>query len=74
MMTGYFGRAGEFVNGKWRKGAVSMSHFVDDGRKPLCGYRPHETMKFLICANGIHEPYVSCTGCRAALNKMRAKL
>lgn len=71
MKTGYFGRARELVAGRWRKGAVSGTHLVGEDDIPLCRYRPHPTMSFQCCANGVHEPYVKCSGCRKALAKIQ---
>lgn len=62
IQTGYFARATE--NGQ--TGKFTKVHLVAFG-KPLCGYRPHETMKFQMNSAGIHLPYVECDKCRDGL-------
>jgi len=39
------------------------------GRKPLCGYKPGRTMKFIKCAVGIFLPYITCSKCLNILQK-----
>jgi hypothetical protein len=54
METGYFGNT---------RGNVSRTHIVDENRKPLCRYRPVESMQFQLCANGVHIGYTECEPC-----------
>lgn len=64
--TGYFARASE-------DGHKAMStkhvHFVED-RKPICRYKPHETMRFQFCSVGFYDGYASCPECIAKKKKM----
>jgi len=53
MKTGWFGR--EHRN--------TQVHILKQNGVCLCGYRPHKTMKFQWCANGVHLPYVECDRC-----------
>ena len=62
--TGYFARATEGRH----KAYHTQVHIYKDG-KPLCNYRPHDTMKFQWCADGVRDDYIECDKCRKCLPK-----
>jgi hypothetical protein len=57
--TGYYARASE----DGHRASQSKAHIVLEGN-PVCGYKPHKTMQFCWCANGVVEEYVDCVKCR----------
>lgn len=59
IQTGNFARSTE--NGHSAK--QTQIHLVING-KPICGYKPHETMKFQFNANFPHMPYLGCKSCK----------
>jgi len=65
--TGYFSRAHE--DGHSAKSTIV--HIVDSYNKPICGYKPHKTMQFLLCAYGIYFPYVECKKCKEKIMKQK---
>lgn len=67
--TGYFARAtGEPERGM--KQVVTGVHIIDaETRLPICGYKPHKTLRFHFCAAFVHRPYVECPKCIVACDK-----
>lgn len=59
MRTGYFARATEDKH----KAKHTQVHIVKSNGLCLCGYRPHKTMQFQWCANGVVLNYVECNRC-----------
>ena len=52
MQTGYFARTSyNGQSGKWTK-----VHVLNEAGKPLCHYKPHETMQFVWNAHGAYVP------------------
>jgi len=62
---GYFARAHEDGHSARR----SKVHVINDDIV-LCGYKPHETMKFQWCAGMTTIDYVECNICKQKLNKI----
>jgi len=62
---GYFGRAHE--NGHSVKN--SKVHAIYKGRV-LCGYKPHETMKFQWCSTDVMFSYIECPICKKKADKI----
>jgi len=63
--TGYFARATENRRGYHQHSAKHTKvHILKSNGVCLCGYRPHKTMSFQWCANGIVLEYVECDRCR----------
>jgi hypothetical protein len=60
MKTGYFGRATE----EKHKAYHTRVHILDERENCLCRYKPHKTMKFQFCSNGIGLDYVECDKCK----------
>lgn len=61
--TGYFARAS--TNGP--RGKHTKVHLVDENLKPLCGYKPHDTMRYHFNATNIVLSYVECDKCKDEL-------
>jgi hypothetical protein len=69
MMIGYFGRANE--NG--HSARHTKTHVIND-RKVLCGYKPHKTMMFQWCSNGLGFPStIECVSCKEKAKKILEK-
>lgn len=62
VQTGYFGRAKDDGHDA-RNSRVHLVYTYGD--QPICGYRPHQTMRFQFCAAYPHYPYVECPACKA---------
>lgn len=60
MKTGYFARATE----KGHSAKFTKVHIIDNNGKPICRYKPHETMQFMFCSQGITLRYVECPKCK----------
>ena len=60
MRTGYFGRA----SGEGGKALVTNVHVTNNSDNPICGYKPHPTLRFQWCANRLVFHYVGCSTCR----------
>ena len=61
MRTGYFARARSATH----DARHTKTHLFDDGKgKCLCGHKPHPTMSFQWCANGVQIEYVECGACK----------
>ena len=56
MKTGYFARPFNYHH----KSKSTMTHIVNDYNKPICGYKPHKTMKFQWCSMDINLTYTEC--------------
>jgi hypothetical protein len=66
--TGYFARPTE----RGMNEKVSSVHLVC-GQHPICGYKPHRTMRFQFCANFPFDEYVKCPKCKEILRDAREK-
>ena len=62
--TGYFGRAG----GSDGRAMATKVHYVKPNGKVACGYKPHKTLSFMFCANGVHWPYITCKTCKGEVS------
>ena len=60
MKTGYFARPFNY----YHKSKTTMVHIVDNDNKPICGYKPHRTMKFQWCSLSVYLIYVECKKCK----------
>jgi len=60
MRTGYFARA----SGEGGKQVVTNVHVTRNDNSPICGYKPHVTLRFQWCANRIVPNYVECKKCK----------
>tara|TARA_Y100000034_G_scaffold123484_1_gene170298 strand:+ start:414 stop:641 length:228 start_codon:yes stop_codon:yes gene_type:complete len=60
MRTGYFARA----SGEGGREISTNVHVTHDNDKPICGYKPHPTLRFQWCANRLVLHYVECVKCR----------
>ena len=61
MQTGYFARASGEPKGC--REIVTNVHVTENG-KSICGYKPHETLRFQWCAHGVVYNYVDCQTCK----------
>lgn len=62
MRTGYFARASGEPKGS--KALSTNVHVTDNNTNPICGYKPHRTLRFQWCANRLVKNYVECATCR----------
>lgn len=69
MRTGYFGRASE----ENHLAKSTKVHIVENDSTPVCGYKPHKTMKFIFCANGVVMRLVECVKCKRIGEKLWEK-
>src|SRR3989304_5387785 len=60
MKTGYFGRTTE----KRQKALSTKVHIIGNDGRCFCGYRPHKTLQFIWCSNGVVLDYVECDRCK----------
>ena len=67
--TGWYGRPSV---GKQQARVTRYTHYVT-ASGPVCGYKPHPTMKFQFCAHGIHLDYIDCPGCKKFCSKIGSK-
>ena len=67
MKTGYFAKATE----EGHKAGFTIVHIVDNYGEPICRYKPHKTMQFCFCSNGIYLPNVECPQCRKKGEKIK---
>lgn len=68
-VTGYYGRASV---GKVRGCHTKYIHVAKD-LLPMCGYTPGPFMTMQFCASGIYDPYITCPGCKKAVEKERQR-
>jgi len=66
-MIGYYAKEGNHKGRNW-----SGTHIVEDG-KPICGYKPHNSMKFQWCSNNNHSFSVECKACTKKLKQIGSK-
>lgn len=70
--TGYFGRPSPVPGGT---GISTNVHYVGADGKPVCGYKPHKTMEFQWCSDGLNFQYLECKGCKEwAKNREKSKI